>query len=187
MLIELLLVIAVGAVLIVVIVRAVDPATRMKQARDAKRKADINVIANAIVQYQAMNAQYPRDTSGINNDCDSSKGVTGDCPGTGSYWSTDLGGPREGLYAGLIGNDILKQLPLDPVNDSNYYYRYEPQNEGESPCNTESPGKICRYWIGARLEKPSDVSKPIFRCSDRSELAAGPGCKEVGGSLTILQ
>jgi prepilin-type N-terminal cleavage/methylation domain-containing protein len=173
-LIELLLVIAVGAVLIAVIVRAVDPVTRMKQARDAKRKHDINVLASAITQYQALNSQYPLDTIG-SDECDSSKGTAGTCPGSGISWNTS-----KGLYKELIEKQILKQVPVDPINDVAYYYSYEPRDGNELPCSTEAAGQVCRYWIGARLEKPTDASKPIFRCSD-IDLAAGWGCKEVSG------
>jgi len=168
---EVLLVIAVGMVLISVIIRAVDPATRLKQARDAKRKTDISILSNAITQYQSSHEEYPADV----NECDSSKGTAATCPANGTNWDIN-----QGLYKAIVSDtQILKQLPTDPINNQDFYYSYEPLNGTESPCNTEAHSKVCRYWIGARLEKPFDPTKLIFRCSDRTDLPAGAGCKEV--------
>jgi len=169
MLIELLLVIAVGAVLIAIIIRAVDPVGKMKQARDAKRKTDINSIANALRAYEATYGRYPNETN-----CDSSIGSSGSsCPVNPpqSDWSA-----TSGIYTALVNQGFLKSLPKDPVNNQTYHYRYEPRNQYENPCI--GSGAVCRYKITARLEQ---YANKYFRCSDDETLTAGTGCKEVDG------
>ena len=54
-LIELLIVIGVLGVLAAIILVAVDPAKRLKQARDARRSSEVNAILNAILNYTVDN------------------------------------------------------------------------------------------------------------------------------------
>ena len=54
-LIELLIVIAIIGILASVVFVAIDPATRFKKARDARRQSDIENLAAAIVTYQVDN------------------------------------------------------------------------------------------------------------------------------------
>lgn len=62
-LIELIIVIAVIALLAAATFVAVDPAKRIGQARDSQRWADVTAIADAITQYVADNAgTYPTST-----------------------------------------------------------------------------------------------------------------------------
>jgi len=63
-LIELIIVIAVIALLAAATFVAVDPAKRIGQARDAQRWADVTAIADAITQYTADNSgTYPTTTA----------------------------------------------------------------------------------------------------------------------------
>jgi len=189
-LVELLLVIAVAAVMTALIITAVDPIAKMKQARDAKRRSDMNQIANTLRYYDSVNGQYPAEAAvEPTAHCDSSIGrsATANCPisPAGSNWDTSA---SSYIYQGLVTQGFLKNLATDPVNSTTYYYMYNPRSGSETPCTTEAPGKVCRYWIGTRLEKPANPSNPIFRCSDRTDLTAGAGCKEVVGDIiTNLQ
>ena len=169
-LIELLIVVSLLGILSTSVVVAANPVKRMAQARDAQRKTNIGEITNALQTYYTINGYYPAE-----NGCDSSIGikVNGNCPPSSVQTNWDS---TSAFYQALVG-DSLKILPVDPKNDTTYYYRYEPTAANKDPCRDE--GVICRFWIGARLESPSDPTKPVFRCSDDETLNDGTGCKEV--------
>jgi len=183
-LIELLIVIAIVGILAAAILVAINPGKRMAQARDAQRKNDISAIANALIGYYALIGNYPGE-----NACDSSVGraSTLNCPPdplTTDWWQDSSDFWR--IYQTLVtGQGFLKSLPKDPLNNQNYFYRYEPSlNNGSSPPGqNEINARAPYYWIGAMLEEPTDSSKPVFRCSDMTLLADGPGCKEVPGDI----
>lgn len=169
-LIELLIVIAIVAVLATVIMIAINPATRIKKARDTQRKQDISQISNALVSFEVLHEQYPDE-----GECDSSVGSDSNpCPVNPpqSGWSNS-----SQIYQSMVNQESLKNVPTDPTNNSIHHYRYEPQGPTQSPCSGSN--KVCRYWIGARLEAPKDANKPVFRCSDNETLSNGPGCIEV--------
>ena len=121
-LIELLVVIVVIAVLAVLIIIRIGSA--QADARDSRRKADIGQIQKAIDIYVIKNGQYPAE-----NWCDSSIGSCGyACPCTGA---DDIGdwAPGAGIVNSLVGSYIA-ELPKDPINNSTYYYEYEPDAGG---------------------------------------------------------
>jgi len=93
-LIELLIVIAIVGVLAAVVLVALNPVERLKQARDSGRKSDIGQIATALESYFTSNTQARYPT---------------------------LGGP--GLSGGLTELTLtdLRRLPTDPSNGTYYY------------------------------------------------------------------
>ncbi len=140
-LIELLVVISIVGLLSTLAVYAINVA-RVK-ARDTKRKADLVQIQKALELYYDNHNHYPQEAW-----CDSSIGSCGDpgCPCSGSDW--DYTNPA---YIGpsLRNDNILKDMPKDPINNTTYYYAYEPD------CNQErcpSPLGCCYYSIWTRLE-----------------------------------
>lgn len=190
-LIELLIVITLLGILAAGVLVAVNPAKRFKQARDSQRKTDISEIATALVAYYTIHGNYPGETY-----CDTSIRSDSDvCPPTTSIqkcW-TGCNGAADGGYTSHIVNSLvtldkaLKKLPVDPVNNITYHYKYEPLGNLETWCfgsQTESPGNpatqdqqsACYYWIGAKLESPQ--GNIVFRCTD-IPMPAGPGCKEI--------
>lgn len=181
-LIELLVTIAIIGVLAAAVLVAINPGKRMAQARDAQRKQDISVIANALAGYYTLLLEYPGERR-----CDTSRGWSGggsptvDCSSPASPYNGwhPLGGSATTIYPKLVtGQGFLKKMPKDPINDSTYYYRYEPQN-ATGNCLQSSPS-CDTYWIGARLEaidNPADQGLVIFRCTDNTALDAGAGCK----------
>ena len=187
-LIELLIVITILGILAAAIMVAINPARRMAQARDAKRKSDINAIANALVGFYTLTGGYPRERA-----CDTSRGIyatpsdstSWPCTGvTGSDWNTTEWINDQLIHEMLVVNQaFLKRLPIDPINNITFYYKYEPRRDSGPTCAQGSYNYVCTYyWIGVRLEAPSDplkVGKIVFRCSDDTNLAAGVGCKEV--------
>ena len=177
--IEILVVIAMIGILAGIALKAVNPSKRLKQARDSQRKTDITAIANALVNYAQDKDGYPPERT-----CDTSRGAGGPnptycppSPGSQLDWSH---GPQTSFLHQELTKTQLKLLPVDPKNNTTYYYKYEPASASGSNCS--SSGSLCfRYWIGVRLEdtEPSKARKIVFRCSDDNSLAAKAGCKEV--------
>ena len=138
-LIELLVVISIIGVLSSIVFSSLDDA-RMK-ARDARRKTDIKQLATAIELFYDETGSYPPE--GCNPDT-SATGV-GVCsnPPVNDNWDTG-----NGLAENHLGHNItefISILPKDPINDSTYYYQYEP--------NCEGPGGVKHgYFIRARME-----------------------------------
>src|SRR5258706_13027228 len=58
-LIELLVVIGILAILLAIVLIAINPAKQFGQANDTKRRSDVNAILNAIDQYMADNKGVP--------------------------------------------------------------------------------------------------------------------------------
>lgn len=191
-LIELLVVITILGILASAVGVALNPLKRQKQARDAIRKQDISIIAEALVSYFALTDYYPRE-----NDCDTSRFETnthtpkGDhCKGYKGFISNPPDWENTGddeIYVALITQEkLVKKLPRDPINNTNYFYRYEPAPEGVAGGECKGSSKPCAsYWIGTLLEAPENPEKAIFRCSDNELLAEGPGCKEVTGTSLL--
>lgn len=137
-LIELIIVIAIIGILSTVGIVSMN---NMKgRARDARRKDDLKKIQTALEVYQGKYGYYPYETW-----CDSS---IGSCAGTclscgGSDWNysdTSLIGYR------LRNEGFFQILPKDPINDTTYFYYYEPD------CDQNGCSGCCRYSLGASLE-----------------------------------
>lgn len=61
-LVEILVVLAIVGILAGIVVVAINPAKQFRSANDAKRKTDLNKIANAVFQYAVdFKGQFPRD------------------------------------------------------------------------------------------------------------------------------
>jgi len=104
-LIELLITIAVISIIAAVMVTNLGG--QQKKARDAKRKADLNDIRNALQMYYNDKGQYPPST----------------IPGGGYYAnSTD---PQP--WISDLVSSYIKELPTDPKNTAtppNFYFYY---------------------------------------------------------------
>ncbi|HEY4525608.1 MAG TPA: type II secretion system protein [Candidatus Paceibacterota bacterium] len=153
-LIELLVVIAIVAVLSVVVILTLNPAELLKQARDSNRVSDLATLKSAISLYQA-------------------DGQTEWSPAvTTCYMTTSTGGSRCGNYFGTVfavtstGSGTVTanngtgwipvnftkissgapfgQLPLDPVNNSAYFYGFAATSTTGNP----SMG----FKLGANME-----------------------------------
>ena len=148
-LIELLVVISIiGLLASIVLVNL--QGTRAK-ARDSIRKQDIAQIEKAFMLYWEKYGQFPGEAC-----CDSSLGSDNcGCPAcpsctscTGSDWCL-----TSGIWQGIVGNAFMGVLPKDPMNNSTYYYWYEPCCNQDCGGGRTCTGKCCEYTIGAsRLE-----------------------------------
>ncbi len=180
-LIELLIVVAILGILAAAVLVAINPGKRTAQARDAQRKQDIGAIANALIGYLTLESRYPVEAF-----CDASTGRSGlTCPIDPAQSAWDSGASSY-IYQNLVvAQALLKKLPVDPVNDITYYYKYEPGVVGNATGGTCNATADCWYWIGTLLEAPEDPTKPVFRCTDNPLIAAGAGCKEVSAGASF--
>ncbi|MDI6603090.1 MAG: type II secretion system protein [Patescibacteria group bacterium] len=141
-LIELLVVIAIISLLASVVLVNLQGAKA--KARDSIRKQDLRTIQMALELYHISYGKYPPE----GHWCDSSIGTqsTSGCPvkPPQSDW-----GATSDLRI-LITEGLLGSLPKDPINNSDYYYWYEPDTEGQGtpPC----PVNSCRWELCAKLE-----------------------------------
>lgn len=117
-LIEILLVIALIALLAGIVVIAVNPGKQLADGRNARRKADVNTILNAIHQYAIDNNRLP-NTINANDDCFGSG--TNDICRTGAESCSSL----TSLSDLTENQKYLPSLPVDPsstnLNATNYY------------------------------------------------------------------
>jgi len=129
-LIELLVVIAIIGLLSSVVLTSLSGAR--ESARDTRRKQDLRQVKTALEQYYNDNGKYPREKS-----CDSSIGAGGSCPISPPEDGWDQGSK---FYQDFVGG-YMSTLPVDPINNKNYYYQWEPSNPDEQG-----------YWFRAQLE-----------------------------------
>lgn len=135
-LIELLVVIAIIGVLAVVVTISI--AGQKINARDSRRAADSSTMEKTLASFYANNFEYPRELT----TCDSSIGSSGQqCPPSGdtiiNKWRD---GDTDYPYRDLVPI-YLSNLPKDPLNNTTYYYSYEPSNNPVRQCAT------WQYWI----------------------------------------
>ncbi len=134
-LIELLVVIAIIGMLSAVVLASLNSARA--SARDAKRKADLQQVAKALDLYYLATGAYPGEYA-----CDSSLGVNlTACPATGTDWD-----PTSYIHVALVPTYIA-DLPVDPLNNTSYYYVYEPQVSGSDYCLAAGLEKGGRYRV----------------------------------------
>jgi prepilin-type N-terminal cleavage/methylation domain-containing protein len=74
-------------------------ATAEKNARDSKRKEDLRELASGIEVYHQTNNNYP--------------------PHSGTLSSTDTSN-----WPTFLGASYINKMPLDPINNATYFYRY---------------------------------------------------------------
>lgn len=167
-LIELLVVIAVLGIMAAIVMIAIDPGTQLARARDAQRKADVRTIANALEQYYTINLAYPAKTPNCELSTGSNAGDSdtdwGKCSNVSGYTPGTDWDQNSNIYKGLVEGKYLKDLPVDPKNNSDYFYRYNPESSNQY------------FLIVTKLEKPTDPSKPYFRCANNPSRFIG--CKE---------
>ncbi|KKQ90327.1 MAG: general secretion pathway protein G [Berkelbacteria bacterium GW2011_GWA2_38_9] len=128
------------------------------RSRDSRRAADFSTIEKTLAAYYTDHFEYPGETDSLNNNivCDSSYGAdfnTG-CPPDGNASSSPLGQwyKDSTLYSSLSPT-YISTLPVDPLNDTFYYYRYEPSKNPARQCF------LWEYWTesGGRTNVPNNI------------------------------
>jgi len=145
-LVELLIVIALIAVLSVAIILALNPAELLKQGRDSTRISDLGTVNSALslffvdVSTSSMpsGACYAHTSSGITN-CNQRFNVSSTPVTSASQAINGTGWIPINLTLMTTGTP-LPRYPIDPTNDTTYYYAFRPSST------------VGFYEINARLE-----------------------------------
>lgn len=155
-LIELVVVIAIIAVLAAIVMPAV--ATQIKNARDSRRMADIKELSGAFVKFATQNGFAPGD--GIDPSCN-------ECYNGKTSPSSNLNSQLAGFFSGGI--------PMDPLgNTSKFFYYYDARH-----CNIDSCGGPPNQATvhAMTMEKPERSNRNKF-----NGICGGEGGLPVSGS-----
>lgn len=116
-LIEMLLVVAIIAILAGIVILAINPAKQLGDGRNAQRKADVNTILNAVYQYTIDNASLPSGVSTAQKEICVGNTATTTCTGASPALTT--------LNELIWSEKYLAALPVDPqattTNGTGYY------------------------------------------------------------------
>jgi len=140
--IELIVVIAIIAVLSGIVVGSVNQ--YQAKARDARRKGDMQQIIKALLLYQADNGCIPRTFAST-------------CPNAGGYSENNTGGFDDSYINGFLTflqTGGYMQRVKDPIEGSNYFYRYYCYNQTEASYNGGYAGLYLAYYkeVGGRAQ-----------------------------------
>jgi len=126
-LLELLIVIAILAVLATVAVLVINPVEYLRQARDSQRVGDLAAVKGAVDLYltTATSTDLTAGVSGNAGRCTvgTTSPFTQSCS-TSAARAVDGTGWVLVNLASLSGGSPLSTLPLDPTNNSTYFYAY---------------------------------------------------------------
>jgi len=141
-LVELIIVIAIVAILAGAIFVAIDPARRLHEARNARRKSDVNTILDAVKKYQVDNqGTHYAEVVAMTNDVYYGIGTDGNlCTGCAV-----VGGITECTDLEDMGANYLAVVPYDPKdgNDNNTQYYLLKASDGSitvGACGAEGEG-----------------------------------------------
>jgi prepilin-type N-terminal cleavage/methylation domain-containing protein len=148
-LIELLIVIAIIAILSIVVVLAINPAEMLRQSRDSQRVSDLSTLKSAISLYllDSPNPNIASSSFGGYGSCYLStivgNGTTSvncaDFANTytmnvsttqASYRKNDSTGWLPVNFSQITLGTPLSVLPVDPINNTNFYYAYAATSTG---------------------------------------------------------
>ncbi len=206
-LVELMIVIAILAILSAIVIFALNPARLFDNFRDSKRITDITAINKGIIFLESWNANgitYGTSTNvylslpDSSSTCSSYSGLptlaTGYsyyCVTSTSYKNTDGTGWIPINFTVDGANKYLSSLPVDPTNDSTYFYSYFPggsyelrtklanvndatqKDDGISPFHFEigSPNRIFHVPIPVALLVNGDATLDKFNFSGMTSIA----------------
>jgi prepilin-type N-terminal cleavage/methylation domain-containing protein len=145
-LIELLIVIAILAILTTVVLLVINPAQLLAESRDAQRLSDLDTLRTAINYYLVT-------ATTTNLGSTATMTVSSTCPFTMGGCITNATTSIDGTGWVTIdlrqstGGSPISKLPLDPLQTTNYYYAYAPDNTNHT------------YEIDARLESTKHRDK----------------------------
>lgn len=136
-LIELLVVIGILAVLLAIVLVAINPAKQFSQANDTKRQSDVNAILNAVHQYMADNR--------------------GSLPASITTTATEISSTGIDLCATLV-TEYVAALPVDPQTNNG-----DPIEEAECGAAYSTSYEISRSATDNRITvtAPNAENGPI--------------------------
>lgn len=145
--VELLIVIVVIAILAAITIVAYNGV--QTRARDSARTSDVRAIQKALELYKAEHGRYPaRVAIGSNTPT----GFTGRY-GTSYSYSVDT---NKGWLKGLIDSDVVKSVPVDPINDNDHYYIYWASDSAGFGACTEPFYMLAVYGYESAANIPED-------------------------------
>lgn len=125
-LLELLIVIAILAILTTVVVLVLNPAEYLAQARDSQRISDLNTLNNAINLYIASISTLSL-TCGGNTYCTASGTIPGGTTACVTVSSSTLATASGWVpidFNNLAAGSPIAKEPIDPINNTTYKYAY---------------------------------------------------------------
>ncbi len=112
-LIELLVVIGILAILLAIVLIAINPAKQFGQANDTKRSSDVNSILNSVNQFMADNkGNLPTGLSAAN--CPTGVGCTISSNANAAFTAPATPGNVNLCAANLLVTTFIADLPVDP-------------------------------------------------------------------------
>jgi prepilin-type N-terminal cleavage/methylation domain-containing protein len=161
-LVELLIVIAILAVLSVTVVVVLNPAELLKQARDSTRISDLASVNSAIALYLTdVSTPY---LNGSSTACSSYTGYitnTTTTPFSGavttvSSTAVDGSGWIKVNLTGITGGSPLARLPIDPVNTGSQFYAYGCGSNGALSYEIDTNMESTKYAQGGGSDVESN-------------------------------
>ncbi len=119
-LLELLIVIAIIAILSVALIIVINPAETLKKSRDANRISDLNTIKTALGIYLTSTTTPYLGGNLADTSCGTLKSST-----TTAIYTTDSSGWIPVNLNSLTSGSPISNLPQDPINDTTYGYWYK--------------------------------------------------------------
>jgi len=141
-LIELLVVIAIiGLLSSIVLVGLRDARAK---ARDSIRKQDLAQIRK-VLEILYIDQETYITTAEICGDYSTGCSTCG-CGGETAHSYGNWSPTYSNLYRALIPQ-YTDRLPVDPINNSTYYYYFEPNSDGQGSCTSTSWDVSCEYTL----------------------------------------
>lgn len=177
-LVELLIVIAIVAVLATAVTLVLNPAELLKQARDSNRIGDVESIHSAIGLYLSSVSSTTWPGTAASTTCTSAGSAPypfgGSCPIASSNRAVDGTGWVPVRFSDIPGGTPLAILPLDPINNTTYFYAFRSSSTGI-------------YELNAKLEsaKYATAGSADNKMANSSDGGNNDSWYEVGTSLSL--
>lgn len=112
-----MLVVTIVAILSTIVLMAVNPAKRFAETNDAERRNSIGSIRTAVRSYFTANGQFPEPDSGTS---------------ARAGWDVSDLAP---FISELERSQFLKKVPVDPINDTEFFFAYHRFPAGSFGCD----------------------------------------------------
>jgi prepilin-type N-terminal cleavage/methylation domain-containing protein len=183
-LVELLIVIAILAVLAAAVVIVLNPGELLAQARDSQRLSDMDTMKSALTIYISQVSTPVLSTNCLASATKGCCNVTS-CAASTPFTGTGVASVRTGNavsgtgwvdvnFTTMFGGSPIPFLPLDPTGSTTYFYSY---------IATASPTHT--FEINARLESEKHRGKMALDGGNKSCLCGGATCTSANiGNMT---